>query len=83
MGLIVISRPFHKKSRCLKILLDGQPSLEALFAQFAPATVRDELHKAHQNPERMPRALKRFIGALSSPLPITNFIEILKPNRIS
>jgi len=67
----------------LKILLDGQPSLEALFAQFAPATLRDELHKAQQNPERMPRALKWFIGALSSPLPITNFIKNLKNNRIS
>ena len=64
----------------LKILLDGQPSLEALFAQFAPATVREELQKAQQNPERIPRALKRFIGALSSPLPIKNFIENLKPN---
>ena len=65
------------------ILLDGQPSLEALFAQFAPATVPDELQKAQQNPERIPHALKRFIAALSSPLPIKNFIENLKPNRIS
>jgi len=45
--------------------------------------VREELQKAQQNPERIPRALKRFIGALSSPLPIKHFIEKLKPNRIS
>jgi len=64
----------------LKILLDGQPTLEALFAQIDPATVREELEKAQQNPERVPRALKRFIGSLHSPAPITNFIQNLKSN---
>ena len=64
----------------LKILLDGQPSLEALFAQIDPATVRQELEKAQQNPERVPRALKRFIGSLLSPAPIKNFIQNLKSN---
>jgi hypothetical protein len=47
------------------------------------STVRDELQKAQKNPESMPRALKRFIGALSSLLPIKTFIENLKPNRIA
>jgi len=64
----------------LKILLDGQPTLEALFAQIDPATVREELEKAQQNPERVPRALKRFIGSLHSSAPITNFIQNLKSN---
>jgi hypothetical protein len=64
----------------LKILLDGQPSLEALFAQIDPATVREELDKAQQNPEKVPRALKRFIGSLPSPAPIKNFIQNLKSN---
>jgi hypothetical protein len=64
----------------LKILLDGQPTLEALFAQIDPATVRDELERAQQNPERVPRALKRFIGTLPSPAPIKNFIQNLKSN---
>ena len=64
----------------LKILLDGQPTLEALFAQIDPATVREELEKAQQNPERVPRALKQFIGSLHSPAPITNFIQNLKSN---
>ena len=67
----------------LKILLDGQPALEALFAQIDPATVREELEKAQQNPERVPRVLKRFIGSLPSPTPIKNFIQNLKSNRIS
>jgi hypothetical protein len=64
----------------LKILLDGQPTLEALFAQIDPATVREELEKAQQSPERVPRALKRFIGSLPSPAPITNFIEKFHAN---
>jgi hypothetical protein len=67
----------------LKILLDGQPTLEALFAQIDPATVREELQKAQQNPERVPRVLKRFIDSLPSPTPIKNFIQNLKSNRIS
>jgi hypothetical protein len=66
----------------LKILLDGQPTLEALFAQIEPASVREELAKAPQNPERVPRALKRFIASLTSPDPIKNFVQNLKSNRI-
>ena len=64
----------------LKILLDGQPTLEALFAQIDPAAVREELEQAQQNPERVPRALKRFIGSLPSPAPIKDFIRNLKSN---
>jgi hypothetical protein len=67
----------------LKILLNGQPTLEALFAQIDPATVREELAKAQQNPERVPRALKKFIGSLPNPTPIKNFIENIKSNRVS
>ena len=64
----------------VKILLDGQPTLEALFAQLDPASVREELQKAQQNSERVPRALKRFIGNLASPEPIKTFIQNLKSN---
>jgi hypothetical protein len=67
----------------LKILLDGQPTLEALFAQIDPATAREELEKMQQNPERVPRALKRFIASLPSPAPIKNFVQNLKSNPIS
>ena len=67
----------------LKILWDGQPTLEALFAQIDPATVREELEKAQQNPERVPRVLKRFIGSLPSSTPLRNCIQKLKSNRIS
>jgi hypothetical protein len=64
----------------VKILLDGQPTLEDLFAQIDPASVREELQKAQQNPERVPRALKRFIGNLASLDPVKAFIQNLKPN---
>jgi hypothetical protein len=72
-----------KNPEYLKILLNGQPTLEALFAQIEPATVRKELKIANQNAEKVPRALKRFIAKLASPDPIHNFIKNLKSNRIS
>ena len=67
----------------LKILLNGQPNLEALFAQIEPAAARQELRQAQQNPEKTPRALQRFIASLPTPTPIKNFIENLRSNRIS
>ena len=67
----------------LKILLDTHPNLEALFAQIDPATVREELQKARHNPDKLPRALKRYIADLPGPAPIKTFIENLQPNRIS
>ena len=67
----------------MKILLNGQPTLQALFAQIDPATVRQELAQAQQNSERVPRALKRFIARLPSPAPIKNFLENMKSNRVS
>ena len=67
----------------LKILLHGQPNLEALFAQIEPATVRTELRQAQHNPEKIPCAVRRFIAALPTSTPIKNFVENLRSNRIS
>jgi hypothetical protein len=67
----------------LKILMDGQPSLEALFAQIDPPTVRQELAKAQHIPDRVPRALQRFINDLPNSTPIKNFILNAKSNPIS
>jgi len=67
----------------LKIILNGQSNLEALFAQIEPAAARQELRHAQQNPEKTPRALRRFIASLATPTPIKNFIENLRSNRIS
>jgi hypothetical protein len=67
----------------LKILLNGQPDLETLFSQIEPSTVRAELHKAQQTPEKLPRPVKRFISKLSTSTPIKTFLQNLKSNRIS
>jgi hypothetical protein len=67
----------------LEILLEGQPTLQALFAQIDPTTVREELAKAQQSPDRLPRALKRFIDSLPNLIPIKNFIQNCKSNSIS
>lgn len=67
----------------LKILLDGQPSLAALFAQIDPTNVRQELVKARQTPEYLPRALQRFIAKLPDSNPIKNFIKNAPSNPLS
>ena len=67
----------------LKILLDGQPSLEALFAQIDPLTVRKELAKAQSTPERVPRALQRFVADLPASNPLENFIKNALSSRLS
>ena len=67
----------------LKILLQGQPNLEARFAQIEPQTVRDELRIAQQNPEKVPGAVKRFIALMPTSIPLKALFEKLKSNRIS
>jgi hypothetical protein len=66
----------------LKILLDGHPNLETLFAEIDPTTVREELVKAQQVPERVPRALQRFIASLPDSTPIRNFIKNAPSNSL-
>ncbi len=67
----------------LQILLDGRPSLQALFAEIDPAIVREEMIKAQQTPEHVPRALQRFIAHLPDSTPIRNFIKNTSSNRLS
>jgi hypothetical protein len=67
----------------LKILLDGHPSLAVLFAEIDPATVREELQKAQQTAEHVPRALQRFIADLPNPNPIKNYLKNTSSNRLS
>ena len=67
----------------LKILLDGQTSLAALFAQIDPANVREELVKAQRPPEYVPRRLQRFIAKLPDSNPIKNLVKNAPPNRLS
>jgi hypothetical protein len=47
----------------LKVLLNGQPSLEACFAQFDIEEVRQELVNAQQGPDRVPSQIRRLIAA--------------------
>ena len=67
----------------LNIILYGQPSLAALFAQIDPANVREELIKAQHTSEYVPRALQRFIANLPDSNPIKNLIKNALPNRLS
>ena len=67
----------------LKILLQGQPDLEARFAQIEPTTVREELRKAQQNPEKVPATVKRFVAQLPTSTPVKVLFEKLQSNRIS
>ena len=72
-----------KNEAYLKILLQGHPTLEDLFAAIDPVEVRQEMRQATQNPEKIPTQLKRFIAKLSTPAPIKNFFEKMKSNGIS
>jgi hypothetical protein len=51
----------------LKILLDGQPTLEARFAQIQVQTVRKELLDARNSPEKVPSRIRQLIHAQSFP----------------
>jgi hypothetical protein len=51
----------------LKILLDGQPTLEERFAQIKIETVRKELNDALSCPEKVPSKIRQLIHAQSFP----------------
>ncbi len=51
----------------MEILLDGNASLEALFAQSDAAQLREELKKAQHAPDKVPAIIKRLIQEPSYP----------------
>jgi hypothetical protein len=51
----------------LKILLDGQATLEDRFAKIQVQTVRKELHDALNAPEKVPSKIRQLIHAQSFP----------------
>ena len=59
----------------LKILLNGHATLEALFAQIDIGTLREQLRKAQQSPERIPAELKPLIAANDFPEKLVNTVE--------
>jgi hypothetical protein len=51
----------------LKILLNGQATLEDRFAQIQVQTVRKELHDTQNSPEKVPSKIRQLIHAQSFP----------------
>lgn len=51
----------------MMILLDGEASLENLFAKMDAVEIREEFKIAHQNPEKIPPALKSIIQGEKCP----------------
>jgi len=60
----------------MKILLDGKASLEELFAHIDPATVRAELQKSHNAPEKIPTPIKRLIRKPTYPQELTQLLHV-------
>jgi hypothetical protein len=71
-----------QNSEYLKILLHGHPTLDALFAEIDPTTVRQELARSQESPERVPRAFQRFIANLPDSTPIKTFIQNNQSNPL-
>jgi hypothetical protein len=51
----------------MKILLNGQPSLEARFAQLDIDLVREEMKTAQRCPDRVPRGIQELINRPAFP----------------
>ena len=51
----------------LKVLLDGQSTLEERFAQIPVDTVRKELHEASNSPEKVPSKIRQLIHVQTFP----------------
>jgi len=68
------------------ILLDGEARLEDLFAKMDAAEIREEFKTAHQNPEKIPPALKSMIQDRNCPEILAKLVaktaENQKSNRI-
>jgi len=59
----------------MKILLNGKPSLEAVFASIDIHTLRQEFRKAHDSPQRIPTELKPLIAISNFPEKLLNTIQ--------
>jgi hypothetical protein len=61
--------------RYLEILLQGQPTLEARFAQIATETVRTELQAAQVSLEKVPAKIRQLIAAPAFPEAICRLFQ--------
>jgi len=59
----------------MKILLNGKGALEEVFAEIEIETLREELRKAQDSPERIPGELKQLIAMPDFPEKLVNTVE--------
>ena len=59
----------------MKILLNGKPSLEAVFAEVEIDTLRKAFREAQDDPERIPAKLKPIIAMPDFPEKLVNMVE--------
>jgi cell fate (sporulation/competence/biofilm development) regulator YmcA (YheA/YmcA/DUF963 family) len=71
-----------KNSEYMQILLDGQSSLEDLFAKIDATEVRNELQAAEGNIEKIPAKLKKLTNKSDYPEMLKNYFFGLKSNGI-
>ena len=59
----------------LQVLLNGQPNLEACFAQMDIETVRQEMQTAQSWPDRVPRKIRQLVAAPAFPATICGLFQ--------
>lgn len=59
----------------MKILLNGKPTLEAVFAEIDIDTLREEFRKAKSDPEKIPAKLKALIAMPDYPDKLVEMIQ--------
>jgi len=59
----------------MKLLLNGKPSIEALFSEIEIDTLRKAFRDAQDNPERIPAKLKPIIAMPDFPEMLVNMVE--------
>jgi hypothetical protein len=59
----------------MKILLNGKPSLEAVFAEIKIEDLRKAFQEAQKDPERIPAKLKPIIALPDFPEKLVNMVE--------
>jgi hypothetical protein len=69
-------------SEYMQILLNGQSSLEDLFAKIDATEVRNELQAAEGNIEKIPAKLKRLTSKADYPEMLKKYFFGLKSNGI-
>ncbi len=59
----------------LKILLNGKPTIEDVFAEIEIETLREDFRNAQDSPEKIPSELKQLIAAPDFPDKLVNIVK--------